>query len=638
MAEAVDSKKLDQVKDSLAASLRTLSEEKTLSIDYMPRNSSGTESYLSGSVARLPHPPKKLDSKDIAQLRGLSDTLALRQKYHDRGVYAAHRPQQETAAALFSALEKARYESLGVKDMPGIAENLYAAYLTKAEKKEYLPAETQDDVPLQEGLYLMALSSFTGKAMPGELQTITDIWTEYIDQHLGKKALQSLKDNTNDPTSFLKKAAKLVTLLEPNTKKREEENEEDESDTQEQKSKEQDNPDDQTAETQNSQTETQQSGTTPSQDQSQDNEKRESTTQIGESDNEDEDAEQAQVAQSIEDDLGEEDTHDADEASGSDTKSSEDGHIQGYRIFTDAFDEVVQAEKLATPAELKRLRTVLDQQLRPTQKLIGRLANRLQRKLLAKQQRRWQFNLEDGLLDTGRLAQIIADPNRPARYKQESETDFRDTVLTILIDNSGSMRGRPISIAAMSADILARTMERCGVKVEILGFTTRSWKGGRARQAWIEQDKPQNPGRLNELRHIIYKAADTPMRRAKNNLGLMLKEGVLKENIDGEALLWAHSRLIKRPEQRRIMMVISDGAPVDDATLAGNNPHYLEADLYNVINWIEARKAVELTAIGIGHDVTRYYSRAITLQDVTDLGETMIERLDGLFALDKKQR
>jgi cobaltochelatase CobT len=305
-----------------------------------------------------------------------------------------------------------------------------------------------------------------------------------------------------------------------------------------------------------------------------------------------------------------------------------------YRAFTTQFDEVIDAAELCDADELTRLRHMLDQQLSHLQAVVAKLANRLQRRLLAKQNRSWNFNLEEGLLDAARLPRVIVNPELPLSYKQESDTEFRDTVVSLLIDNSGSMRGRPITVAAMTGDILARTLERCGVKVEILGFTTRMWKGGQSREHWIAGGKPSNPGRLNDLRHIVYKSADAPWRRARKNLGLMLREGILKENIDGEALLWAHNRLIGRPEQRKIMMVISDGAPVDDSTLSVNPGNYLEHHLRQVIDWIELRSPVELIAIGIGHDVTRYYRRAVTLVDVEQLGGTVLEQLAALFEED----
>ena len=302
-----------------------------------------------------------------------------------------------------------------------------------------------------------------------------------------------------------------------------------------------------------------------------------------------------------------------------------------YVVYTTEFDEETDAEDLADPHELARLRALLDRQLASHQAIITKLANRLQRKLMAKQQRTWQFDLEEGILDAARLARIIANPNVPLTFKQEKQTEFRDTVVTLLIDNSGSMRGRPIAIAAMTADIVARTLERCGVKVEILGFTTRAWKGGKSRDLWMAQGRPVNPGRLNDIRHIIYKAADAPMRRTRRNLGLMLKEGILKENIDGEALVWAHNRLAERPEQRKILMVISDGAPVDDSTLSANPANFLELDLRNVIEWIEERSGIELTAIGIGHDVTRYYKKALTITDADELAQALASQLEGLF-------
>ncbi len=308
-----------------------------------------------------------------------------------------------------------------------------------------------------------------------------------------------------------------------------------------------------------------------------------------------------------------------------------------HKIYTTEFDEVVQAGELCDAGELARLRKMLDKQLTQLQGVITRLANRLQRKLMAQQRRSWDFDLEEGLLDSARLSRVVANPTWPLSYKQETETEFRDTVVCLLIDNSGSMRGRPITIAAMSTDILARTLERCGVKVEILGFTTRTWKGGSSREKWLADGKPPEPGRLNDLRHIVYKQADAPWRHSRNNLGLMLREGLLKENIDGEALLWAHGRLMKRPEQRRILMVISDGAPVDDSTLSTNQGNYLEQHLREVIDWIENHTPIELTAIGIGHDVTRYYKRAVTLVDADELGGALTDKLAELFEEDAQR-
>ncbi|HEY0926433.1 cobaltochelatase CobT-related protein, partial [Brevundimonas sp.] len=313
-------------------------------------------------------------------------------------------------------------------------------------------------------------------------------------------------------------------------------------------------------------------------------------------------------------------------------EAGDDGRaVDAYRVFTTAFDETIDAAELCDPNELERLRSLLDQQLTALSSVVARLANKLQRRLMAQQNRSWHFDLEEGVLDTARLTRIVTDPTSPLSFKAESESPFRDTVVTLLLDNSGSMRGRPIMVAAVCADILARTLERCGVKVEILGFTTRAWKGGLSRESWITAGKPANPGRLNDLRHIIYKAADAPWRRAKKNLGLMMREGLLKENIDGEALLWAHDRLMARPEQRRILMVISDGSPVDDSTQSANAALYLDKHLRQVIEQLETKSSVELLAIGIGHDVTRWYRRALTIVDVEQLGGAMIEKLAELF-------
>jgi cobaltochelatase CobT len=600
-----DQKNTDGFKDANAIVFKTLAEKKELDIVYAPKSEQPFSAYKIGNTAKLPHPSLHTDPEDLTLIRGLSDSLAMREKFH-----APRRNDAlpEQSIALYDALEKARYESIGGNKMPGLNQNILKANEQIYSQKGYHSISERSQLPMSEALYLLARKDFSSAELPKTSAMMLDIWVDFFKDMLGKDGLNKLSAALETPAAFRLEALKVLQKLDPSLSNESTE----EPDTTDEQHSEQQNASEDKEETEEQKREQAQAL------------KEESTQSL-------EDQSQGQEGERLED----MDNMEGETPQQSPNRNISDddapAHSLNYNIFTTSFDEIVKAEDLAAPIELKNLRNALDHQLRPSLHIISKLANRLQRKLMAQQRRSWLFNVDDGILDSRRFAQIIADPTQPARYKQEKQTEFKDTIVSLLIDNSGSMRGRPISIAAMSADLLARTLERCGVKVEILGFTTRSWKGGQSRQLWTEMNRPEKPGRLNDIRHIIYKDADIPMRRAKNNLGLMLKEGVLKENIDGEALLWGYKRLSKRPEQRKILMVISDGAPVDDSTLSSNHSMYLESDLRSVIDFVQRSKNVELTAIGIGHDVTRYYDRAITLKNAGDLGETMIQELEDLF-------
>ena len=593
----------DIFKQATAATLRAIANRNDIEVEY-----STEPSGLTGHKARIPV-PRDLDANNIALIRGAADAAALRLRYHDEKLHARRQPLEEKARAAFEALEQARVEALGTAMLPGVGVNLAETLLDRYHRQGYDQAAKHTDIPMAEVLRLLTRQALTGTPIPAAVSDNVRQWQETLPPALLAQ-LATLATLTEDQDAYAASARQVLAGLdlgieeEPpleETEDGEEETLEDEqqADSQARGEQESDDPDE-----------------NPGQDEQ------------PEGDN------QSQSQQDQEMTVDAEGEEGGEEAMATDPKEvdfPDRGEFGTYRIFDISFDEVALAENLCDAEELTRLRQMLDQQLASMQGVVGRLANRLQRKLLAQQMRHWTFDLEEGLLDAARLARVIANPILPLSFKQEKEMEFRDTVVTLLLDNSGSMRGRPIAIAAMTADILARTLERCGVKTEILGFTTRGWKGGQAREKWITAGKPPLPGRLNDLRHIVYKAADAPWRRAHKNLGLMLREGILKENIDGEALLWAHERLLDRREQRRILMVISDGAPVDDSTLSANSGNYLEIHLRQVIDWIENRSPVELVAIGIGHDVTRYYSRAVTILDVEQLGGTVMNQLTELF-------
>ena len=546
----------------------------------------------------------------MAKLRGAADSVALRLRHHDEGVHAARSPGQREAKDVYDALEQARVETVGAQHMAGVAANLRARLSEECESEGYDRMTRRDQLPLPAALSLLARERMSGEAAPEAASRILATWRDTLGPD-ADSAMQAMAEARGDQGEFTRAARKLLAVLnlaEAEVEAEPDDSEEEGEDGGEQAGT-QDNSQDSQGESQSEQDST--LGQQPEQMQG------EATEDEGEQAEEDEAA-----------------AAEGDEKPGGPQQRRErpmTDDTSTYRAYSRANDEEVHADDLCDPDELTRLRQQLDQQLQHLQGVVSKLANRLQRRLMAQQTRAWEFDLEEGMLDAGRLARIIVNPLLSLSYKRERETEFRDTVVTLLIDNSGSMRGRPITVAAMCGDILARTLERCSVKVEILGFTTRAWKGGHSRERWVADGKPRNPGRLNDLRHIIYKPADAPWRRARKNLGLMLREGLLKENIDGEALLWAYRRLVGRPERRRILMVISDGAPVDDSTLSVNPGNYLERHLREVIREIESRDFVELIAIGIGHDVTRYYRRAVTIVDAEELGGTVMKKLAELF-------
>ncbi len=591
-----------------AAAFRAISGHDDADLTYGTDSAKGAE----GPRVRVPLPSRELPAAEAAYVRGEADAAALKLRLHNPSLHARRRPTGDVAPVLYDALEQARVEALGARKMAGVAENLSAALEERYKREGFGVIDDTAEATMPEIVRLMARQALTGAPPPPAARKAWEQWQPLLSARV-KQALADLDRHANDQAAYCEAVRQLITEMDIEL-----------------------GDDDQTE------------GGEESDEQGGDDQ--EDGSETASEDVEGQGKLEQAMSDSLAADTGDMDMQDSGEDGDGEAMTAPGGETPGdpgmkrqegdlsnlpkqpfYKLFTEAFDEVVEAEELCDPEELTRLRQMLDQQLSHLQGMIGKLANRLQRRLLAKQMRSWEFNLEEGMLDTARLDRIVTNPLTPLSFKQENDTDFRDTVVSLLLDNSGSMRGRPIAIAAMSADILARTLERCGVKVEILGFTTRAWKGGQAREQWIADGKPGNPGRLNDLRHIIYKTADAPLRRARKNLGLMLREGLLKENIDGEALMWAHNRLIARTEQRRILMVISDGAPVDDSTLSVNAGNYLERHLRDVIDYIETRSPVELVAIGIGHDVTRYYHRAVTIMDVEQLGGTMMEKLTELF-------
>jgi cobaltochelatase CobT len=595
-------------KRSLAQTTRALAgREDELEVTY------GAEGpRLSAGKIVLPHPPRVISEPDAQRLRGQADGLALKLAHHDGRQHTRLRPGGAEARLAFDAVEEMRVQALGANAMRGVSDNLTAALTDSLERRGAARMSDRSLAPLADALALMVRERLTGLAPPENARALVDVWRADIERDAGK-ALNQLSAVAEDQRAFAMQFRDVLTDLGIGDQL---------------------SPDDRQDEDQNADG-----------DQA-------PLPQTESSEGEDEQEEDAAAdLEMVESDIdmdtdrtisveSENDTDDQDEVDEDDPgekpirpkqRNDSDDPNAHYKVFTHAHDETIGAEDLCDAEELARLRAYLDQQLKPLQSVVGRLANRLQRRLMAKQNRAWSFDLEEGVLDTARLTRVIIDPMSALSFKQEEDMPFKDTVVSLLLDNSGSMRGRPIMVAALCADILARTLERCGVKVEILGFTTRAWKGGSSKEDWLKAGRPPQPGRLNDLRHVVYKSADAPWRRARRNLGLMMREGLLKENIDGEALMWAHDRLIGRAEQRRILMVISDGAPVDDSTLSANPGNYLERHLRAVIDWVETRSPVELSAIGIGHDVTRYYKRAVTITDAEQLGGVMIERLAELF-------
>jgi cobaltochelatase CobT len=568
---------------------------------------------LAGGKARLPEPPRKLTRQEAAIVRGHADAIALRLACHDAAVHRRLAPGGQQARAVFDAIEQARVEAIGARRMQGVAQNLSAMLNDRFHRGKYDDITDRADAPIEDALAMMVRERLTGEPPPTAARKLVELWRPLVESRAGRD-LDRLERLLEDQRRFGDAVHDLLDSLDMGDD-RSREDEEDSDD----KEKDEGRKDEQGQDGEAADSEDMQRMSL--------DEAEASSEELPDNAAEALDAPSTDMPDDS--DIG--DSESAAEPWRPRHHGPNEPRGPDYRPFTSRFDEIIGAEELCEPEELDRLRGYLDKQLANLQGIVSRLANRLQRRLMAQQNRSWEFDLEEGVLDPARLSRVVVDPLHPLSFKIEKDMTFRDTVVTLLLDNSGSMRGRPITVAATCADILARTLERCGVKVEILGFTTRAWKGGQSREAWLAAGKPASPGRLNDLRHIIYKSADAPWRRARKNLGLMMREGLLKENIDGEALDWAHKRLLARSEQRRILMVISDGAPVDDSTLSVNPGNYLERHLRWVIEDIQTRSPVELIAIGIGHDVTRYYRRAVTIVDAEELGGAMTENLAALF-------
>ena len=607
--------KLDQFKNAISSTVRAIAEKAELEVSFGAENID-----ISGTEGRLPILSIDLNPNEVAKVRGAADAYALRLRYHNAAVHDKYAPDNPMAQTVYAAMEQARVEAIGATKMPGVAQNLAATLDEHYTKTRLSLSANTDDIPYGDILRLLVRERLTHAHPPEVTNEIVNQFRSDIESRAALH-LDELIDNIGNQEAFSLLSRKIIADLEladdfqGEDKNKAPNSQEDEQD---QNTPEEDGED------------------TSDSDDSDDQEDGDDSSDNGEGASESSDM-GAELSEDMLNDMMSEEAAAKMQAMFNPNDLTTD-QVQGprYAVYSTEFDEIIAAEDLCDAEELTFLRRNLDQQLSSLHGVISKLANRLQRMLMAQQRRSWEFDQEEGILDTSRLTRVVTNPLHALSFKVENETDFKDTVVTLLIDNSGSMRGRPITIAAMCADILARTLERCGVKVEILGFTTRAWKGGKSRLKWLENDKPSKPGRLNDLRHIVYKKADNPWRRARNNLGLMLKEGLLKENIDGESLLWAHSRLMNRTEERRILMVISDGAPVDDSTLSTNSANYLEDHLRTMIDWIEKRSPVELLAIGIGHDVTRYYQNAITVMDAEQLGGAITEQLTGLF--DEKTR
>ncbi|OIQ07190.1 MAG: cobaltochelatase subunit CobT [Rhodobacteraceae bacterium CG2_30_10_405] len=602
----------DPFKKALAEATKTMANDPELSVAYSVDPPGMTREGL-----RLPQVSRRMTRDEVLLARGTADAFALNLRYHDDAMAARYAPTGPLAREIYDAMEVARCEAVGARLMPGTATNIDARIAHEAERKGYGQITQASDAPLAVAAGYLVRHLATGRELPRGAANVMDLWRGFIEEQAGS-TLETLDAALADQAAFARLTRKVIADLGYGDQLGDDPDQ-DQPDDGDDAEEDADQPDSAGDEQQSDDSD---AAPEQSQDQEQD------ASQAKVSMDENADGEQGDEAELPE---GEAPHEPPAPAPHSDADPN-------YIVYATEFDEEIKAEELAEPAELERLRAYLDQQLEPLKGAVSRLANKLQRRLQAKQNRAWEFDLEEGTLDAARLARVVANPTTPLSFKREKDTEFRDTCLTLLLDNSGSMRGRPISIAAICADVLARTMERCQVKVEILGFTTRAWKGGQSREKWLANGRPQQPGRLNDLRHIIYKAADAPWRRARNALGLMMKEGLLKENIDGEALEWAHRRLAGRREARKILMVISDGAPVDDSTLSVNSANYLEKHLRDVITMVERRKQVELIAIGIGHDVTRYYGRAVTITDVEQLAGAMTEQLAGLFDADPRMR
>lgn len=601
-----DNSPLELFKQSLAATTKAMSAQRDLEIGF------GAEASMGADQLTLATPPRELSPGVAAAARGAADAAALRLAHHDVAAHVEHRPAGDIGREVYEAAETARLESLGANTMDGTALNLDAALAQRCEKEGLAQISDKDDAPLSLAVEFLLREKLTGRPLPPVAKAIANLWRDDVETK-ASAPIEQLVTQLHDQPAFAKTVRSMIRDLTSG---------EDSQDDADEASDEASEP---------SEDENNRSG---EDDASGEEQQGASMEEIEAGETDDTDGDETNVQVDSDADMDADDNPDEADDGAKPLRpnySGEDGPDYVYRVFTRANDEVANAPDLCDPEELTRLRAYLDHQLQSLQGAVSKLANKLQRRLMAQQNRSWSFDLEEGVLDTARLTRIITDPTAPLSFKQEDDSQFRDTVVTLMLDNSGSMRGRPIMVAALCADILARTLERCGVKVEILGFTTKAWKGGMCREDWVKAGKPQGPGRLNDLRHIIYKSADAPWRRARKNLGLMMREGLLKENIDGEALLWGYDRLMARPEQRKIMMVISDGAPVDDSTLSVNVGNYLERHLREVIGFLEDRSQVELIAIGIGHDVTRYYKRAVTIVDAEQLGGAMTEQLASLF-------
>ena len=597
---------IDEFRRVLAGAARALSKDAEADVVF-----ASEAAAPSGKTAKVGSPGPSLEPRLVDEARGAADALALRLRYHDPRLHAVHAPIDAEARGVFDALEVARVEALGARSLDGVRSNLASATDARVRSDAIVRARNAEEVPLATAVGLIARERLTGEAPPAAAAAGLKLVAPWIEERAAAE-LDALALTLDDQAAFAKLSRRLLEDLELAAAEAPAEAPEDDGGDDEDEG--QDGADD---------------GSDEGGDASPDAGDMEMRGEQAEDGSGEETG-----AQEME--SGDEDALSGDEFSESvfaspGRRNWDLSPATDYKPFTSRFDEIVEAEELCDEEELGRLRAYLDQQMGSLQSVVTRLANRLQRRLLAQQARSWDFDQEEGLLDVARLARVVVSPGHSLSYKVERETEFRDTVVSLLIDNSGSMRGRPIAIAAICADILARTLERCGVATEVLGFTTRGWKGGQSREAWLAAGRPPNPGRLNDLRHIVYKRGDEPYRHARRNLGLMMREGLLKENIDGEALLWAHNRLIARVEERRILMVISDGAPVDDSTASANGGSYLERHLRQVIEWIEKRSSVELIAIGIGHDVTRYYTRAVTIMDADQLAGAMMEQLAQLF-------
>tara|TARA_B100000579_G_scaffold231272_1_gene189497 strand:+ start:2525 stop:4357 length:1833 start_codon:yes stop_codon:yes gene_type:complete len=599
---------LDEIKKAISSTVKAIAEDKDLEVVFEDNQ------FSSDNKIVLPKIESEDDISLLSEIRGNADNQALMHRYHDKDLFNKFAPNGSKNKEIYETLENTRIQMIGSSLMRGVKSNLYALYEKKCKDSDLQNISDQSDISIENGIDLYFRSQVNSELVPKNAAKAVSLWTKWLQKKIGNPTEELVK-SMHDQKLFAEKVNKLIADLNYYDQSNDNEKGEDEENTNNLENLE--NNEISEMENQSSFSES---------------ENTESQEEVGFEDSE----------VSIDQENSEE-MNDFDEGNTENTtpqykyEISDDQILNDYLIYSEDFDEMITASHICEEEELSRLRNYLDQQLKSFQTIISRLANRLQRKLLAKQNRSWDFDLEEGLLDTSRLTRIIMDPYHSLSFKKEKDTDFKDTVVSLLIDNSGSMRGRPITVAAMSADILARTLERCGVKVEILGFTTKAWKGGKSRESWMQNNKPPSPGRLNDLRHIIYKAADEPWRRAKKNLGLMMREGLLKENIDGEALLWAHKRLQNRYEARKILMVISDGAPVDDSTLSVNSGNYLEKHLRGVIDWIEKKSNVQLLAVGIGHDVTRYYNRAVTIVDAEQLADVMTEQLVDLFDEDEKK-